>query len=228
MTETLTPKQHFVVMDVDSTLIEEEVIDLIAEIAGVGPQISAITEKAMRGDIDFHEALAQRVSMLAGVPTTVFLRVLSRVHFTPGALKLVRTAHKRGWKVGVVSGGFHEIVDTLVAQAGIDFSLANRLEVTSGTDSTVSTLTGRTAGPVVDKSLKLATLTSWVHSLGLELSDAVALGDGANDIPMLQAAGLGIAFCAKPVVREAVSHHIDTRNLMQAIDIIDAWDAQER
>jgi phosphoserine phosphatase len=215
-----TLKQHFIIMDVDSTLINEEVIDLIADEAGVETRISAITEAAMRGEIDFHEALAQRVAMLKGLPQTIFPQVLKKVHFTPGALKLVRTAHQRGWKVGIVSGGFHEIVDSLVALANIDFSLANRLEVSGGV------LTGRTTGPVVDKDLKLETLSAWVDSLGLEMSDAVAVGDGANDIPMLQASGLGIAFCAKPVVREAVAHHIDERDLMHVIPIIDEWDAE--
>ena len=211
--------RHFIVMDVDSTLIDEEVIDLIAQKAGVGQQIAQITEAAMQGKLDFREALAQRVSMLKGLPVSIFPEILEQVHFTKGALELIRAAHARGWKVGIVSGGFHEITDTLVERASIDYSLANRLEAKDGI------LTGRLSGPVVDKDAKLSALTSWVHELGLELSDAVSIGDGANDIPTLKAAGIGIAFCAKPLVRQAADAQLDKRDLMQVLPIIDSFES---
>lgn len=212
-------RTRFIVMDVDSTLIDEEVIDLLAQEAGVGARIAAITASAMRGEIDFRAALAQRVAMLKGLPTSVFAKVLGEVHFTPGAAQLVSTAHSRGWKVGVVSGGFHEVVDGLVSQLSIDYALANRLEVSAGF------LTGRTQGQVIDKAVKLHTLATWLKNENLEFDQAVAVGDGANDIPMIQAAGLGIAFCAKPVVRAAADARIDERDLMQVMSIIDSCES---
>lgn len=205
---------RLIVMDIDSTLINEEVIDLLGEEAGVGEQVAAVTERAMRGEIDFKQALEERVGLLAGLGQEVFDRTFERVTFTPGALDLVRAAHARGWKVGVVSGGFHEVADKIVAAAGIDFCLANRLEVVDGK------LTGKLAADIVTRERKLDALRSWAHELSLPLSQTVAMGDGANDIPMIQAAGTGIAFCAKPKTREAAPFTIDERNLMLAMDII--------
>lgn len=205
---------RLIVMDIDSTLINEEVIDLLGEEAGVGEQVAAITERAMRGEIDFKQALEERVGLLAGLGQEVFDRTFERVTFTPGALELVQAAHARGWKVGVVSGGFHEVADKIVAAAGIDFCLANRLEVVDGK------LTGKLAADIVTRERKLDALRSWAHELSLPLSQTVAMGDGANDIPMIQAAGTGIAFCAKPKTREAAPFAIDERNLMLAMDII--------
>lgn len=205
---------RLIVMDIDSTLINEEVIDLLGEEAGVGEQVAAITERAMRGEIDFKQALEERVGLLAGLEQEVFDRTFERVTFTPGALELVRAAHERGWKVGVVSGGFHEVADKIVAAAGIDFCLANHLEVVEGK------LTGKLAAEIVTRERKLDALRSWAHELGLPLSQTVAMGDGANDIPMIQAAGTGIAFCAKPKTREAAPFAINERNLMLAMDII--------
>ena len=205
---------RLIVMDIDSTLINEEVIDLLGEEAGVGEQVAAITERAMRGEIDFKQALEERVGLLAGLGQEVFDRTFERVTFTPGALELVQAAHARGWKVGVVSGGFHEVADKIVAAAGIDFCLANHLEVVDGK------LTGKLAAEIVTRERKLDALRSWAQELGLPLSQTVAMGDGANDIPMIQAAGTGIAFCAKPKTREAAPFAINERNLMLAMDII--------
>lgn len=205
---------RLIVMDIDSTLINEEVIDLLGEEAGVGEQVAAITERAMRGEIDFKQALEERVGLLAGLGQEVFDRTFERVTFTPGALELVRAAHERGWKVGVVSGGFHEVADRIVETAGIDYCLANRLEVVDGK------LTGKLAADIVTRERKLDALRSWAQELGLPLSQTVAMGDGANDIPMIQAAGTGIAFCAKPKTREAAPFAINERNLMLAMDII--------
>ena len=205
---------RLIVMDIDSTLINEEVIDLLGEEAGVGEQVAAITERAMRGEIDFKQALEERVGLLAGLGQEVFDRTFERVTFTPGALELVRAAHERGWKVGVVSGGFHEVADRIVETAGIDYCLANRLEVVDGK------LTGKLAAEIVTRERKLDALRSGAQELGLPLSQTVAMGDGANDIPMIQAAGTGIAFCAKPKTREAAPFAINERNLMLAMDII--------
>ena len=207
--------RRLIVMDIDSTLINEEVIDLLGEEAGVGDKVANITERAMRGELDFKQALEERVGLLAGLDESVFERTFARVTFTPGARELVASAHERGWKVGVVSGGFHEVADKIVAAAGIDYCLANRLEVVDGK------LTGKLAADVVTKEKKLAALQTWAAELGLGMAHTVAMGDGANDIPMIQAAGIGIAFCAKPKTRAAAPHHIDERNLMLALDIID-------
>lgn len=212
--EHRTADMRLIVMDIDSTLINEEVIDLLGEEAGVGEQVAAITERAMRGEIDFKQALEERVGLLAGLGQEVFDRTFERATFTPGALELVQAAHARGWKVGVVSGGFHEVADRIVETAGIDYCLANRLEVVDGK------LTGRLAADIVTRERKLEALRSWAYELSLPLSQTVAMGDGANDIPMIQAAGTGIAFCAKPKTREAAPFTIDERNLMLAMGII--------
>ena len=204
-----------IVMDIDSTLINEEVIDLLGEEAGVGEQVARVTERAMRGELDFREALNERVGLLAGLDESVFDRTFARVTFTPGAKELVAEAHARGWKVGVVSGGFHEVADRIVAAAGIDYCLANRLEVVDGR------LTGKLASEVVTKERKLESLRAWAAELGVGMEATVAMGDGANDIPMILAAGTGIAFCAKPKTRDAAPFHIDERNLMLAWPIID-------
>ena len=146
---------RLIVMDIDSTLINQEVIDLLGEEAGVGEQVAQITERAMRGELDFKQALEERVGLLAGLDESVFERTFERVTFTPGALELVRSAHSKGWKVGVVSGGFHEVADKIVAAAGIDFCLANRLEVVDGK------LTGKLAADIVTKESKLIQLLDW-------------------------------------------------------------------
>lgn len=206
---------RLIVMDIDSTLINQEVIDLLGEEAGVGEQVARVTERAMRGELDFRQALTERVALLAGLDEGVFDRTYARVTFTPGARELVAAAHARGWRVGVVSGGFHEVADRIVAAAGIDYCLANRLEVVDGR------LTGRLATQIVTKERKLEALCGWAAELGIPMGQTVAIGDGANDIPMILAAGVGIAFCAKPKVRASAPHHIDERDLMLALDVID-------
>ncbi|MCD6632683.1 phosphoserine phosphatase SerB [Lactococcus cremoris] len=205
------------VMDVDSTLIEEEVIDLLGEKAGLGEKISEITEAAMSGELDFKEALKERVALLSGLPTTIFDEIYKEIHLTNGATGLIETLHGRGWKVGVVSGGFHEIVDKLAVDLKLDYVFANRLAVQEGY------LTGETYGTIVDKSFKLERLKQWAKENKLDLSEVVAVGDGANDIPMLNAAGLGIAFCAKPAVKAAVAYHIDKRNLLMVLELLEKY-----
>ncbi|WP_160463291.1 phosphoserine phosphatase SerB [Streptococcus zhangguiae] len=204
-----------VVMDVDSTLILEEGIDLLGEEAGVGEEVATITERAMRGELDFREALAERVALLKGLPVSVFERILKRIHFTPGARELVATLHQRGYKVAVVSGGFHETVDVLAKELGIDYVKANRLEAENGI------LTGRVLGEIVTKETKKACLEKWALENGLRLADTVAVGDGANDLPMIQAAGIGIAFCAKPIVQAQAPHQINEKNLAKVLDLMD-------
>ena len=205
------------VMDVDSTLIEEEVIDLLGEKAGLGEKISEITEAAMSGELDFKEALKERVALLSGLRTKIFDEIYKEIHLTNGATGLIETLHGRGWKVGVVSGGFHEIVDKLAVDLKPDYVFANRLAVQEGY------LTGETYGTIVDKSFKLERLKQWAKENKLDLSEVVAVGDGANDIPMLNAAGLGIAFCAKPAVKAAVAYHIDKRNLLMVLELLEKY-----
>ena len=203
------------VMDVDSTLIMEEGIDLLGEEAGVGAQVAAITERAMRGELDFEAALRERVALLKGLPEDIFTRIAEKIHFTPGAEDLVKELHKRGYKVGLVSGGFHEIVDRLAEQLGIDYVKANRLEIQQGF------LTGQVLGEIVTKDTKLSMLKAWAVENKLDLNQTIAMGDGANDLPMIQAAGMGIAFMAKPIVREQAPYQIQERNLYQVIDLLD-------
>lgn len=203
------------VMDVDSTLIMEEGIDLLGEEAGVGAQVAAITERAMRGELDFEAALRERVALLKGLPEDIFTRIAEKIHFTPGAEDLVKELHKRGYKVGLVSGGFHEIVDRLAEQLGIDYVKANRLEIQQGF------LTGQVLGKIVTKDTKLSMLKAWAVENKLDLNQTIAMGDGANDLPMIQAAGIGIAFMAKPIVREQAPYQIQERNLYRVIDLLD-------
>nr|WP_263284918.1 phosphoserine phosphatase SerB [Streptococcus gordonii] len=203
------------VMDVDSTLIMEEGIDLLGEEAGVGAQVAAITERAMRGELDFEAALRERVALLKGLPEDIFTRIAEKIHFTPGAEDLVKELHKRGYKVGLVSGGFHEIVDRLAEQLGIDYVKANRLEIQQGF------LTGQVLGEIVTKDTKLSMLKAWAVENKLDLNQTIAMGDGANDLPMIQAAGIGIAFMAKPIVREQAPYQIQERNLYRVIDLLD-------
>ncbi|MGT2928645.1 phosphoserine phosphatase SerB [Streptococcus dentasini] len=211
----MTKIKGLLVMDVDSTLVQEEVIDLLGEEAGVGEQVAAITERAMRGELDFKEALAERVATLKGLSENIFDKVYARIHFNKGAKELVDELHARGYKVGLVSGGFHETVDRLAAEANVDYVMANHLETASGI------LTGRTYGDIVTKEVKVQKLRDWAAENGLTLADTVAMGDGANDLPMIHEAGIGIAFCAKPVVREQAPYQIQEPDLYKVIEILD-------
>ncbi|WP_255454246.1 phosphoserine phosphatase SerB [Sanguibacter sp. HDW7] len=203
------------VMDVDSTFITAEVIELLAAHAGAREEVAAVTSAAMRGEIDFGESLERRVALLAGLPDSVFDDVLAEVTVTPGALELVAEAQSRGWVVGLVSGGFEEIVVPLAARAGITRVRANRLESEGGT------LTGRTTGPVIDREVKEETLRAFAAEEGIDMSRTIAIGDGANDLAMIGAAAIGIAFDAKPVVREQAPFSIDGPRLDAALEIID-------
>lgn len=183
-------------MDVDSTLITQEVVELLAAHAGSRAEVAAITERAMRGELDFTESLRARVATLAGLPVSVFGAVLDEVVVTPGAVELLAELDRRGWPVGLVSGGFVEVVAPLAARLGITRFYANALEVEHGA------LTGRVAGEVVDRAVKARTLREYAAATGVPMERTVAIGDGANDLDMIDAAGFGIAFNAKPVVCE--------------------------
>ncbi|MBM7636249.1 phosphoserine phosphatase SerB [Streptococcus saliviloxodontae] len=211
----MTRTKGLLVMDVDSTLVQEEVIDLLGEEAGVGEKVAQITERAMRGELDFKEALDERVATLAGLSEEIFDKVYKRIHFNKGAKELVAELHKRGYKVGLVSGGFHETVDRLAKEAGVDYVKANHLEVKDGK------LTGKVYGDIVTKDVKVQKLKEWAAENELELTDTIAMGDGANDLPMIQTAGIGIAFCAKPIVREQAPYQITEPDLYQVIKILD-------
>lgn len=188
--------RRLVVLDVDSTLIQDEVIELIADHAGRASEVAVVTDRAMRGELDFAASLHERVALLAGLPVSVLDQVRGQVRLTPGARTLVRTLQRLGFTVALVSGGFAEIVRPLADLLDIEHIAANALEVRDGR------LTGRVVGPVLDRPGKAAALRRFAAAEGVPLSRTVAIGDGANDLDMLDAAGLGIAFNAKPVVRE--------------------------
>ncbi|MGC3994830.1 MAG: phosphoserine phosphatase SerB [Propionicimonas sp.] len=187
--------RRLIVMDVDSTLIRDEVIELLAARAGCEAQVRDVTERAMRGELDFADSLRERVSLLAGLPVSVFDEVRAELRLTPGARTLVATLRDLGLSIGLVSGGFIEVVGPLAESLGITYAHANALEAVDGH------LTGRVSGPVVDRATKAAKLREWAVAEGLPLSRTIAIGDGANDLDMLAAAGLGVAFNAKPAVR---------------------------
>lgn len=213
-TKNFLPRR-LVVMDVDSTLIAQEVIELIAVHAGTQELVAEITERAMQGELDFGASLAQRVATLAGVTVVSLEQVLSSVTFSPGAPEFVAECHRRGWEVALVSGGFTEIVQHLAAQLGITRFQANFLEVKDGV------LTGKTTGQIVDRAFKETALRAYAQELDIPMEHIVAIGDGANDLDMIGAAGIGIAFNAKPIVQEQAPYAIFDR-LDNALGVIDA------
>lgn len=188
---------RLIVMDVDSTLIQGEVIEMLAAHAGFEPEVAAITEAAMRGELDFEESLRSRVKLLAGVDASAIDEVYDAIVITPGARTLVRTLRRLGYRFAIVSGGFSQITDRLAADLGIHFSRANELEIVDGK------LTGNIIGDVVDRAGKATALRQFAAEVGVDVASVIAIGDGANDLDMLSAAGLGIAYNARPMVREA-------------------------
>ncbi|WET78216.1 phosphoserine phosphatase SerB [Amycolatopsis sp. QT-25] len=196
--------KRLVVFDVDSTLIQGEVIEMLGAHAGVEPQVREITEAAMRGELNFAESLERRVALLEGLPETVLDEVAASIELTPGARTTIRTLKRMGFRCGVVSGGFTKIIQSLVNDLGLDFAAANELEVVDGK------LTGRVIGEIVDRAGKATALRRFADEYEISLEQCVAVGDGANDIDMLSVAGMGVAFNAKPALREvadtALSH----------------------
>jgi phosphoserine phosphatase len=186
--------RRLVVLDVDSTLITAEVIELLAAHAGSRAQVADITGRAMRGELDFAASLRARVATLAGLPVSVFAQVLAEIRLTPGAAELLAELAERAWPVALVSGGFVEVVEPLATRLGVTRYRANGLEATDGV------LTGRLRGPVVDRAGKAAALRSFAAAEDIPLALTIAIGDGANDLDMLADAGFGIAFNAKPIL----------------------------
>ncbi|MFJ7287253.1 phosphoserine phosphatase SerB [Curtobacterium sp. NPDC098951] len=203
--------RFLVVLDADSTLLEDEVIELLADTAGTRPQVQAITERAMRGEIDFTESLRQRVATLAGLQDDVFRGAQQAVRVTRGSDELVRGVHAAGGTVGVVSGGFHEVLDPFAERLGLDHCRANRLEVVDGV------LTGRVLGDVVDAHAKAVALREWAGADAVPIVRTVAVGDGANDLEMMRVAGLSVAFDAKPLVREQADVAVVDRDLSSVL-----------
>jgi phosphoserine phosphatase len=217
---------RLVVMDVDSTLIQDEVIDLLAARAGCAAEVAKVTEAAMRGELDFAASLRERVALLAGLDGAVLDEVRASLRLTPGARTLVRTLKRLGYKCGIVSGGFAAVIQPLADELGIDYVAANTLEVTDGT------ITGKVLDPVIDRDGKTAALRRFAQAAGVPLAQTVAVGDGANDLGMIGAAGLGVAFNAKPVVRDAADTAVNVPYLDTILYLLgiprDAVDAAEQ
>jgi phosphoserine phosphatase len=204
--------EYLVVFDVDSTLIEDEVIELLADVAGKRADVAEVTDRAMRGELDFAESLVQRVATLAGLPESVFESVLSRVRITSGAKETIRAIQANGGKVGAVSGGFTQLLTPLAKELNLDFHRANELEVVDGK------LTGKVIGDIIDKNAKANALTDWSKQTGLDKT--VAVGDGANDLAMMAIAGLGVAFNAKPIVKEQADVVLKGNDLRELLDVL--------
>jgi phosphoserine phosphatase len=206
--------QRLVVLDMDSTFIQQEVIDLLAAHAGVLDEVAAITERSMRGDVDFSSSLAERVALLKGLPVEIFDQVRREITLSIGAQEMVDRLHAGSHKVAVVSGGFENIIHPIMRSAGVDYFRANHLESIDGF------LTGRTVGQIIDRSAKAAFLQEIAQQLGIPLDQTVAVGDGANDIGMMEVAGMSIAFNAKPKVQAVAKFAINDGNLLQVLTLM--------
>ena len=202
------------VMDVDGTLILEEVIDLLGREAGFEEEISQITSLAMRGELNFESSLRKRVSLLEGLPVSAFDKVFNSIHLSPNVQEFISILQKNGILVGLVSGGFTPIVERLAKSLGIAYFSANQLEVKDGL------LTGKLVGQIISPEIKQATLEQWRKELQLPRARTVAIGDGVNDLLMLKSAGLGIAFCAKEVLKKEIPHHVDKRDFLEVLPLI--------
>lgn len=203
------------VMDVDGTLILEEVIDLLGREAGREAEIAQLTSQAMRGELNFETSLRDRVFFLEGLPISVFDKVFKSIHLSPNAQKFISILQKNGILVGLVSGGFTPIVERLAKSLGVAYFSANQLEVKDGL------LAGKLVGQIINPEIKKETLEKWREELKLPQERTVAIGDGANDLLMLKSAGLGIAFCAKEVLKQEIPNHVDKRDFLEVLPLID-------
>jgi phosphoserine phosphatase len=198
-------------MDVDSTLIQDEVIELLADFAGTRAEVAAITESAMRGELDFEQSLRTRVATLTGLDESVLEKAYESVRLSIGAKELIAAVHAAGGRVGAVSGGFTQILEPLAKALNLDYYRANQLEIEHGK------LTGRVVGKVIDRKAKAEALIEWAADFGEDPAWVAAIGDGANDLDMFEVAGLSFAFNAKPLVREKADVAIDTPDLSLVI-----------
>ena len=202
------------VLDVDGTLIEEEVIDLLGKEAGCEKEVAQLTAQAMRGELDFESSLKKRVSQLKGLSIDAFDKIYHELHLSENAVQFIKTLKESQIEVGLVSGGFTIIVEKLAKEFGIPLFVANQLEISDGH------LTGNLIGPVISREVKEETLVSWANRLEVPLECTIAIGDGANDLKMLKRAGLGIAFCAKDIVEKEINLQVDDRDMMKVLDKI--------
>lgn len=200
--------------DVDSTLIRNEVIDLLADEAGCGAEVARVTERAMAGELDFEQSLRARVALLAGLDEGALARAYARVTWTPGAVTLMRSLRSYGHVAGIVSGGFTYFTDRFAAELGIDHAYANKLGIVDGR------LTGEVVGPVVDRARKAALLREIAAAEGIPMARTVGVGDGANDVDLIRTAALGIAFCAKPALRAAADACLDEPDLAAVLPLL--------
>jgi phosphoserine phosphatase len=213
----VTEPRKLIVLDVDSTLTRDEGIDLLANSVSpaIAAQVRGITAAAMRGELDFAESLRNRVAVLKGVSEDAVAAATAQVRLTEGAHELVAALHAQGHLVGAVSGGFHQMIDPLAQELNLDFHRANTLEVRQGL------LTGALVGELIDAEAKASTLREWAASNSIDLAHTVAIGDGGNDVLMLRQAGVGIAFMAKPVAREAADVTIDVPDLREVLGVLE-------
>jgi len=206
--------RFLLVLDVDSTLIEDEVIELLAHAAGSLDEVADITFRAMNGELDFADSLRERAATLAGLPESVFAEVGAKVTVTKGVPEMIAAVHAAGGEVAVVSGGFHEIIDPLAERLGLDHWRANRLEVVDGR------LTGTVLPPIVDAQAKADALREWADAAGIPIAQTLAIGDGANDLPMMALAGLSVGFDAKAPVRDVADVLLDERDLSMVLPLV--------
>lgn len=207
-------KYRLILFDVDSTLIKQEVIDLLADKSGHGREVQQITAKAMKGEIDFAQALSKRVSLLEGLPESVFDEVISQISFAEGFDELFSYLRKNGFLVGAVSGGFHNVLDKLFAQLQLDFLKANVLEVADGR------LTGKITSAPIDRMAKAQALREFASLHNIELENTVAVGDGANDLDMIEIAGLGVSYMGKEILRQKADLHLEKAGLNALIQYL--------
>ena len=205
------------VLDVDGTLIEEEVIGLLGKEAECENEVALLTAQAMRGELDFEESLRKRVSLLGGLSLDVFERLYSQIHLSKNAKQFIKFLQEQDIEVGLVSGGFIPIVERLATELGISLIAANRLEVKDGF------LTGKLEGEIITREVKEETLVRWADELEVPLERTIAIGDGANDLAMLKRAGIGIGFCAKAIVKEEIPLQIEERDFSRVLKLIDLF-----